>query len=106
MRSTTTCAISSRDSLRASSAMRCAGRRGTEGGTMAKSSKRDALYLGRDRRDGESVFLSAHHLPEHVHVLGAPGVGKSVSCIYPLYTQLCERGDGAVIVFSPKGALI
>ena len=40
---------------------------------------------------------------EHMHILGAPGTGKSALGIAPLTAQLIRRNDGPVIVLDLKG---
>ena len=69
----------------------------------ANRTERDSVYYGYTLHHQYPVLAPIELLFEHVHVLGAPGTGKTALGLAPLTTQLIRRNDGPVIVLDLKG---
>ncbi len=65
--------------------------------------ERESLYFGYTLHHQYPVLPPLDLLFEHVHILGAPGTGKSALGVAPLTAQLIRRNDGPVIVLDLKG---
>ena len=61
------------------------------------------LFVGFNDSHEYPVLLDMDLLFEHVHMLGATGIGKTALGLSTLVIQLIRRGDGPVIVIDCKG---
>ena len=69
----------------------------------ANQTERESLYYGYTLHHQYPVLVPIELLFEHVHILGAPGTGKTILGLAPLTTQLIRRNDGPVVVLDLKG---
>lgn len=65
--------------------------------------ERDSIYYGYTLHHQYPVVVPLGLHFEHMHILGAPGTGKSALGVAPLATQLIRRNDGPVIIIDLKG---
>lgn len=67
--------------------------------------EREHICLGFHAEYGYPILYHKALLPEHFHVLGGSGSGKTTKVLTPLEAALIRGGDGAVIVMDLKGEL-
>ena len=65
--------------------------------------ERESLFFGHTLHHEYPVLVPTELLFEHMHVLGAPGTGKTALGLAPTIVQLVRRDDGPVIVLDLKG---
>lgn len=65
--------------------------------------ERKCLFLGFNDAHEYPVLLDGDLLFEHLHMLGATGIGKTALGLTTLVVQLIRRGDGSVVVVDCKG---
>lgn len=65
--------------------------------------ERKCLFLGFNAAHEYPVLLDSDLLFEHLHMLGATGIGKTALGLATLVVQLIRRGDGSVVVVDCKG---
>lgn len=65
--------------------------------------ERESLLLGYNPTHEYPLLLHRDLLFEHMHIVGATGIGKTALGLSRLAIQLIRRGDGPVIVIDCKG---
>jgi len=65
--------------------------------------ERGSLMMGIHPPTEIPVLLDSDLLFEHMHILGATGIGKTTLGLIPLYTQLIRKNDGPVMILDCKG---
>lgn len=65
--------------------------------------ERDCLLLGAHPTQDFPYLLQGKLLPEHLHIIGPPGTGKTSIGLTNLLMQLIARGDGPCVVIDCKG---
>lgn len=67
------------------------------------STERDSIWIGFHETLKFPILVSVELIREHMHILGATGIGKTALGVSTLITQLIRRGDGPVIILDCKG---
>lgn len=65
--------------------------------------ERDSIWIGFHSTLGFPVLIAVELVREHLHILGATGMGKTGLGIASLVAQLILRDDGPVIIIDAKG---
>lgn len=65
--------------------------------------EKNCLFVGFNEAHEYPVLLDSDLLFEHMHMLGATGIGKTALGLATLVIQLIRRGDGPVVVTDCKG---
>jgi hypothetical protein len=71
--------------------------------TSNNALERDCLFMGTHPTKDFPFLLQSKMLCEHMHILGAPGSGKTSIGLMSLMMQLVRKNDGAVVVIDLKG---
>src|SRR5438067_1159926 len=71
---------------------------------LTLQAKPKRILVGQDVDTGERIRMPRELLETHLHILGAPGAGKTRLLLW-LFRSLISSRDACVILFNVKGDL-